>query len=346
MLSAIWWGSWLLCAVALGALVILIVVRAYRRRLALRDRVVSRTLAHDIIVWLSHSAHDMSALRDMAHRRPAFVEQLLFRTAELVQGDERNRLIALADELGLQQRLIHTVQHGRTSRRRQAAETLAMFDTPQAVTALQAALNDKQIGVRLAAARSLATQAHAVPLGLVANDPAWFGDSTLIQDVFNRLADHQHEDLADLIVDDTVTTRVRALAIKALANTGRYDYLPVFLGLAVAQQATLREAAAYALGALEHPRGVPALLCLVDDDEPTVRAAAMDAAARIESPEFIPNLERALSDENWWVRSRAADALAALGAAGSAVLSRVAQGPASRARDAAALNVSVEAGLQ
>lgn len=171
----------------------------------------------------------------------------------------------------------------------------------------------------------------------------WFGDSILIQDVFNKLAVHQSEDLVALSANETVAAPVRARAVRSLASTGQYEFLTLFLSMAAAQQATVREAAAFALGTLEHPRAATVLPALLSDPVPSVRAAASEAAARIALPSLAPELERALSDENWWVRSRAADALGALGEAGLAVLSRVAQGPVSPARDAAALNLSGKA---
>ncbi|MBO1114245.1 HEAT repeat domain-containing protein [Bordetella petrii] len=339
MLLAIWWGSWVLCAAALAALAALICVRAYRRRRDLRDQALVRDLSRHLIIWLDDSSHDISAIRPVAAARPSMIENLLFRTADLVQGDERTRLIALAQALGLQERLLRKLRRGGSVQRRQAAETLVMFEADAVVAALVTALDDRNVAVRLAAARALAGQGRPVPLARLAADPAWFGDSVLIQDLFGKLASYQADDLAMLAVDEKMDFRVRAAAAQAVASAGRYEALPLFLEMASSRHDTLREAAAVALGILAHPRAAATLRSLLRDPYWPVRAAAAEAAGRVASADLAPGLEDALNDENWWVRSRAADALRAVGAVGQAVLSRVAQGPASPARDAAALHL-------
>jgi hypothetical protein len=340
MLLGIWWTSLLLCAAALAALAALIGVRAYRRRRDLRDLDLSRVLRRDLVVWLNAPSHDISSLRKTAAARPAFVEALLFRAAEMVQGDEQSRLVALAQTLGLQARLAHALGHGRTAHRRRAAETLAMFESDEAVAALRAALEDKHAAVRLAAARALSGQGQPVSLAPLAQDSGWFGDSILVHDLFGKLAAHQSGDLAGLAADEGMAPRLRAAAAQALAEAGRYECLPQLLEMTGSGHESLRVAGATALGVLGHPRGAAALRPLLRDPDWPVRAAAAQAAGRIGSPDLARDIEATLNDENWWVRARAAGALGALGAAGRAALSRIAQGQPSPARDAAALSLA------
>lgn len=340
MLLGIWWTSLTLCAAALCALAVLVGVRAYRRRRDLQDRDLLRALRRDLVVWLNAPSHDISSLRKTAAARPASVEALLLHAAEMVQGDERTRLVALAQELGLQARLTHALGHGRTARKRQAAESLAMFETGEVAAALRAALEDKHAIVRLAAARALSAQGQSVSLAPLAQDPGWFGDSILVHDLFGKLAALQSGDLAGLAADESMAPRLRAAAAQALAEAGRYECLPQILEMARSRHESLREASATALGVLAHPRGTPALRPLLRDPDWSVRACAAQAAGRIGSPDLAHDLEETLNDENWWVRARAADALGALGAAGRAALSRIAQGQPSPARDAAVLSLA------
>lgn len=72
--------------------------------------------------------------------------------------------------------------------------------------------------------------------------------------------------------------------------------------------ALCREAAVAALGALEDPSGLPAILTATAD-KATVRRRAVIALAPFEGPEVDEALERARTDRDWQVRQAAEDLL-------------------------------------
>jgi HEAT repeat protein len=72
--------------------------------------------------------------------------------------------------------------------------------------------------------------------------------------------------------------------------------------------ASCREAAVAALGALGDPAGLPAVLAALSD-KPAVRRRAVVALAAFEGPEVDDALRRALQDRDWQVRQVAEDLL-------------------------------------
>ena len=72
------------------------------------------------------------------------------------------------------------------------------------------------------------------------------------------------------------------------------------------RDALCREAAVAALGAIEDPSGLPAILDATAD-KPQVRRRAVIALAPFSGPEVDAALERALGDRDWQVRQAAED---------------------------------------
>ncbi len=70
--------------------------------------------------------------------------------------------------------------------------------------------------------------------------------------------------------------------------------------------ALVREAAVAALGALEAPGGLPAILAATRD-KPAIRRRAVIALTPFEGPDVADALERARSDRDWQVRQAAED---------------------------------------
>ncbi|MGD9792801.1 MAG: HEAT repeat domain-containing protein [Acidimicrobiia bacterium] len=72
------------------------------------------------------------------------------------------------------------------------------------------------------------------------------------------------------------------------------------------RDALVREAAVAALGALEHPDGLAAILAAMDD-KPAIRRRAVIALTPFDGPEVTAAMERALTDRDWQVRQLAED---------------------------------------
>ena len=100
-------------------------------------------------------------------------------------------------------------------------------------------------------------------------------------------------------------------AASALVAIGSRAFSAV---LAVVQRPAwvARKNAAWALGALDDPRAVKALIDLVRDREPQVREQAAWALGALDDPFAVPALVNALKDDNPRVRRQAAWALGAI----------------------------------
>ena len=116
---------------------------------------------------------------------------------------------------------------------------------------------------------------------------------------------HPDVDLRPLLDDDDATVVEAA----AFALGEREDPIAT---AALARTATThddplcREAAVAALGAIGDPAGLPAVLAATED-KPAVRRRAVLALAPFEGPEVDAALARALTDRDWQVRQAAED---------------------------------------
>ncbi len=85
------------------------------------------------------------------------------------------------------------------------------------------------------------------------------------------------------------------------------DALNQLVGMTTSHDEPLcREAAVAALGAIEDPRGIDAIL-VACGDKPAVRRRAVLALAPFDGPEVEAAIDRALEDRDWQVRQAAED---------------------------------------
>jgi HEAT repeat protein len=116
--------------------------------------------------------------------------------------------------------------------------------------------------------------------------------------------------LSTLAAEGPVAKANAAYAIGELEpREGRAEALARLMLALKDDDAGVREACARALGEIEDPDAVPALLASVRDKVPAVRAASAWALGEIESPEAVEPLLGALQDEDKDVRQQAAWAL-------------------------------------
>jgi HEAT repeat protein len=101
-------------------------------------------------------------------------------------------------------------------------------------------------------------------------------------------------------------------AAAALVSVGSLAFDPVLAALQQPQWVARRNAA-WALGALDDARAVPALMKALDDREPDVRAQAAWALGAIDDDDAMDRLTAALKDPDARVRTQAAWALGAIG---------------------------------
>jgi HEAT repeat protein len=191
----------------------------------------------------------------------------------------------------------------------------------QVLEALQAALDDRDYFVRLAAVRSL-TELGAMPsaelivkkLGVEAEH-----NSRVLYHIFRQLAPALNDQLV-AIIHSNHSIAVRVLALDALGKSGDGALVEPISRLAGDPSAEIRAKALRALAELGYPDAAPQVLKGLDDESWRVRTQAANCAGRIGCLAAIPRLTELLADEQWWVSYRAAEALYALGQPGRAAL--------------------------
>jgi len=277
-----------------------------------------------------------------------------------LKGDYVDNVISLMRELGIQETGLANIRSRKWWRRADAAAILGYFKDPTVISALEDALDDHHVQVRLAAARSLARQkAISSVAGLVARlsvvDPT---QSLAVREIFRSLGKPAVPGLIAVLESD-VPDSTKLVAADALGHIGDpravKSLLKVFdagehagergqvsrnRGFAENPQTTHRNialqiAVMQALSKLYDKESVKALTAALDDPVWEVRACAAECLGAMGVREVVPKLEQLLSDNHWWVRYYAASALFEMGRTGLAALKKASIGLSSRAKEIA-----------
>ncbi len=338
LLKALWITAIALAALAIAVMALLVVMRGLtglwsKRRQARRDALLATLLQ-----WLEGGVDD-AAMKAALTRNLAAATSLLIEVFELVRGEDQTRLARLTDATSLPQYLRETIEVGRRQARLAAAESLVWFPSEETRAVLRFALHDRDLGVSLAAAASLASLGDDLPIRqLLEMRLGQEGESSRrLEAVLGAVAHRQAADLLDLANDEAAPERLRAAAIDALARTGSFDLLDPLARLAPSPLMEVRAAVARGLGLLGHPGAGDTILSLLADPAWVVRSEAAEAAGCIGLLEAADLLCGLLHDPNWWVRFRAGAALSDLGDEGVSMLKRLAEGHATSSGQMASL---------
>ena len=266
-----------------------------------------------------------------------------------VRGDYAEKVVHLMREMGLRDRCLRQLISPKWWKRADSAAVLGWFNEPQVVTALERAMDDPQVDVRLEAARAL-TRLGAVQsvAGLVARLAVVDASHSLgVKEIFRSLGPGAVPELIN-VLDSDVSGHVKMLAADALGHIGDARAVPALLKLfhaharggglsheAVNASIALRLAVMQALSVLVDPRALNAILAALEDPVWEVRAQAAHCASQLGSDHAIPRLAMLLDDEHWWVRFHAAEALFRLGETGQSALQRAARSASARAAEIA-----------
>lgn len=338
-LALLWSVSLALAGAALLIMSGLIVARLFTDRRAGTLAARRRTL----IPLLLGNASD-EAMRASVPKGSRLLTDLAVELIHLVRGEERDRFVATSARLGVTDNLHRTLAHSSVRARVVAAETLAHFSDSLTTDALEAALEDKNANVRLAAALSLATSNRAPDarrlidlLGLGTRE-----QSMLIVGLFQEIGRTRPAEIRGLIDDSSVPPAVKAAAIEALSASGDYSLVPSIVELALAADPAGEELPRYlrALGAFQHPAAAPAITHWLGAPTWWVRSAAAEAAGRVGLVDTAGTLTALLDDSDWWVRFRAGEALVRLGEPGRQLLADCSRRGTERARSAARLTLA------
>lgn len=335
MLYAIWFVSFGLFLSSVVAMIVLLLLRLRQQRRDKHDQALSAQLKKEIIVWLHTPDGDTRVLQEAAKKNPRQMVRLLTHTATLLEGPDHMRLVGLCKDLGLLQYMLSTLRKGRSGQRLKAIEALAFFNTDEVADALIMSLKDPNAELRLAAVRSLAKQARHVPAPVL-RDEQW-EDSALVDGLFRQLALYQSSDLVELVRDSFVMPERRVSALDALATTGDFTLLSLFIDMTSDKLELVREAAVRGLGTFGHPKASAAIERLLNDSQYRVRASAARAVGQIRLEHLYHHVARLLDDQSWWVRFAAAESLANCSEKGLEVLHEVQANASSQASDMASV---------
>ena len=301
--------SFALALAAAGLMFWLIVRRRQLESTADRERAGVLAASREMMAALSGRA---IVLGDELARdaRLGALSQLL----RLVRGDDRERLLALAERNGLFDAGLAGLTHRRAARRAEAIRELEYFASAACLAGLARCLaEDGSPRVRLEAAAALArldalppvdqllsslglperrvTRVHAALLrGLAPRDAA----------AIALLADR--EDLAPL----------RPLLVETLGWTEDFAMMRRLAAHAGNPEPEVRSAAVRAARHLKHPGAGAWIVPLLEDPAAPVRLQAAQACGELGLKRAIPALERLAADPDWWVRTRARAALTIL----------------------------------
>ena len=251
---------------------------------------------------------ELGAAPRLPRRQRAEVLRLWDYTRSMIEGAAADRLVALADRLGLREIARRQAQHGRSGARLTAIQTLGHLRDAESFAALLAATGDDNTLVAITAAEALAeidpARAVAVLIPKLAARRDWPRTH-----VFRML-----EKSGSALVSESLYRCIRAasdddaaylLQYAAIAEFDVRDAIATEL-LASRRDPDLLAAALKAASGFDR---VPRLEELLSHPAWYVRMQAAALLGRMGRVDDAARLEKLLGDEEWWVRYRAAKAL-------------------------------------
>jgi HEAT repeat protein len=304
------WGAIASIAATLTLLLYTVELRVHRR---LRERRRARITAF----WRTVIADAMTGRvePDAAPRLPrqerAEVLRLWNYTRSMIEGAAADRLVALADRLGLRDVARKQAEHGTLNARLTAMQALGFLRDAESFAALLAATNDENTLVSLTAAEALTEI-----------DPARAVQALIPKLTARRDWPRTHvfrmlERAGSALVSEPLYRAIRAasdedatylLQYAVLAEYDVRDAMATEL-LASRQNAELTAAALKVASGFE---AIPRLDELLAHPAWYVRMQAAAVLGRAGRAHDAGRLEKLLGDAEWWVRYRAAKALVAL----------------------------------
>jgi hypothetical protein len=335
LLQTIWTVSIIFAIWALITVAALVVLRLFRER-HLRSVTRAREVSRALVTAYSDG---IVSEKDVEQRlgNSGFVAVALD-LLMVLQGEPRDRLIALMKVRGVDARLRRGLLRLNQAKRVAAAEVLYIFPGDETTAALFDALQDRDKDVRLAAASSLVKMGSApsfaflLPL-LIGKDGAM---PVRLGQILRDYCDADMPAVSAVAWDRQLHPFVRAKAVETLAATGDQTAVSMIQNLVLDEEPDLRAATLRALGKLQSFQSAAAIAAALRDEVWFVRAAAADSAARLALYELAPLIVPLMEDEQWWVRFRAGEALTSLDAAGRKALRDIASDRKGRKRTKAA----------
>jgi HEAT repeat protein len=316
LLGSIWWGSLSLALISVLGMLVLVLRRFFLMRRERREADWRDAITLGIVGWLD-GGEELAPIERAAAGHADIAADLIAELRQVVRGDQRERLGALAGMLGIVEFNRRRLIAGDTRERRLMAARLAIGPAASVALVLEAALDDPDYQVRLAAARSLAELRAIRSVRLLVDKlgVAVEHNSRVLHYIFRQLAPALNDQLVALLeVEQSVL--VKELALDALGHSGDGTAVAPITRVLDDPSPEVRAKALRALTDLGYPDAGPRALRALADPAWWVRTQAAICVGRIGYLPALPALAELLADGQWWVRFRAAEALYALGASG------------------------------
>lgn len=295
-------------ALAMAALLLFLVMRRDRQE---RASLASAEMIRSLTRELMSGGEGGGAGPVFRQARPAERLAAISHLVQLLRGEDRDRLVLLAQDEGL---LDDALRRARRSNPRQQIDALRLLGSiggPHAVEMLGLVLReDPSLDTRLEAAALLARlDALPDPEDLIEYLCLWDARITpLHRTLFRLLATSHPIELFALAQSADLPPAVRALVIDALGWTEDFSALPLLADAATDMHAPVRLAALDSAIRLGHPGSAGWILPLLDDPEPPVRARAIRACQMMQLRQGLPVIHALRGDPSPWVRLRAQQA--------------------------------------
>lgn len=305
-------ASLLFAAASLVAIFLLFLRRRTDERRQLKEANADRYLSRQLLNLRQPVERD--AIESLAAAGQARLERILSRLLQLVRGDDRVSLLAIADTMGIPDAALCRLKHRGATRRIDAMHILESFPSDRVVAAIRARMSeDPDPTVRTEAAATL------VRLDMPPRPAAVIAALDLMRQPLNPLHAAIFRAAAPTcgaeivaIAQNLVPGLLRSRLIEALGWTNDFTVLPPLARFAEDQDPEARIAALKAARQLGHPAVRDWVVPLLLDPADTVRAQAARTCGQLGLTDAIPILSNLVENSSWWVRTRAAEALTRL----------------------------------
>ena len=308
-------ASALFALTSLLATIILYVRRVYAERGQANSLDADRQLARDLLKAISTGALPEDAPIMRIRDRDRFV-RVFSHVMQLVRGAERERLLAIADEIELLKKARRQLRSPSWTRRINAIWTLEQFPTPTSVEAIRyRMLVDTQRKVRTQAAAVLARMNRPpAPQTLIDVLELRSAPVTALHAAILRTAAPQFTPQMSELSTDPAMVAIRPMLVDALGWSRRVSVIPLLEQHARDPNPEVRAATLRAVRNLGGSLAAEAwIVPMLHDPVDFVQTQAVRTCAKLQYESALPILKELMQHPSWWVRKRVRDALYALG---------------------------------
>lgn len=271
-------------------------------------------------------------LEHLLSRHPQESVDVIVEIAESISGEDRRRLISIADRAGIFRWLSGEARQPTRHRRRAAIDALRL-SPPRYENELRRALTDSWDEIRAIALLELSERGSLAPdpKALLQLSDVVERRPLTLKRLFESLAMRSSETITPIARGELGDQRLQLLAIDALSVARHTSFTGDFLRLAHDPEREVRAAAYRALGRLGDPSFEEAFRRGLSDPEWEVRVSAVNAVAASSMTSLTPEIIELVSDDAWWVSFRASQALLGFSEKGLEALKALASLPETKA---------------